>query len=117
MKKIGVIFYITFIYSITLSFAVNNQTIVEKQKKQNTENSSAFSSKISFQTCTAESSVTNFNNLSASSFKIQFNKFWAIRNLLESIIKTQFSQYQTFSRNFLIEYRKTDKIFPFQYFW
>jgi hypothetical protein len=35
----------------------------------------------------------------------------------EPLIRSELSQYEHFSTNLLIQFRKTDKIFPFHYFW
>ncbi len=35
----------------------------------------------------------------------------------ETLIRSELIQYEHFSTNLLISFRKTDKIFPFHYFW
>jgi hypothetical protein len=78
---------------------------------------SDFSTKLFCHTSQSESSVNNINNLPAPSFKNPFNGLWAITKTTEQLFETAFSQYTNISRNFLIQHRKTDIIFPFHYFW
>ena len=68
-------------------------------------------------TSQSESSVNNFNNFPAPGFKNLFDGLWAITKTTEQFYEAVFSQYTSFSINFLIQHRKTDIIFPFHYFW
>jgi len=78
---------------------------------------SDFSTKLFCHTSQSESSVNNYNNQPVPSFKNPFKEFWAIAKTIEQFFETAFSQYTNISRNFLIQHRKTDIIFPFHYFW
>lgn len=51
------------------------------------------------------------------SYKNIFNQFSAIVATAEKLFANQFIQYQACSISFLIRFRKSDIIFPFQYFW
>jgi hypothetical protein len=78
---------------------------------------SDFSKKLFCHTSQTESSVNSFNNLPAPKFQNPFKEFWANTQVTEQLIETAFSQYSHMSRNFLIQHRKEDIIFPFHYFW
>jgi hypothetical protein len=78
---------------------------------------SDFSANLLYPTSQSESSVNNYNNLPAPSFKNSNNRLSAISNTSEQLFETAFSQYTNISRNFLIHNRKTDILFPFHYFW
>jgi hypothetical protein len=78
---------------------------------------SDFSTKLFCHTSPSESLVNNYINQPVPSFKNPFNGLWAIAKTTEQLFETAFSQYTNISRNFLIQHRKTDIIFPFHYFW
>jgi len=78
---------------------------------------SDFSTKLFCHTSQSESSVNNYINQPVPSFKNPFNGLWTITKTTEQLFETAFSQYTNISRNFLIQHRKTDIIFPFHYFW
>jgi len=78
---------------------------------------SDFSTKLFCHTSQSESSVNNYINQPVPSFKNPFNGLWAISKTTEQLFETAFSQYTNISRNFLIQDRKSDIIFPFHYFW
>ncbi|HAQ38111.1 MAG TPA: hypothetical protein DCX89_00955 [Saprospirales bacterium] len=63
--------------------------------------------------------VTSFNKtnqFSAQDAKKPFSPGELLQNE-EPLIRSELSQYGHFSTNLLIQFRKTDKIFPFHYFW
>ena len=64
-----------------------------------------------------ESSVNNYNNLSASNIKLLFNNPWTVIKTTKHLFDSTFIQHIHISTNFLIQYRKTVIIFPFNYFW
>lgn len=78
---------------------------------------SDFATKFYCHTSPSESSVNNYNNFPSLSFKNPFNGLWASAKATEQLYETAFSQYTNTSRNFLIQLRKVDIIFPFHYFW
>jgi len=78
---------------------------------------SDFSTKLFCLTSQPESSVNNYINQLVPSYKNPFNGFWAIPKITEQLFETAFSLYTNISKNFLIQHRKSDIIFPFHYFW
>lgn len=64
-----------------------------------------------------EVSTTNFSNPTFPEFRTTWaaNRF---RNkVIEALVKTKYSQYVNVSKNILVNYRKSDLIFPFHYYW
>lgn len=78
---------------------------------------SDFSTKLFCHTSQSESSVNNNINQPVPSFKNSFKGLLALAKTKELLFESVFSQYNNISRNFLIQYRKSDIIFPFHYFW
>ena len=63
-----------------------------------------------------ESSVKGFDDFPPQNLKNFFNGSFVTKSI-ERVLEVQFTQYRCFSINFLIQYRKSDIIFPFHYFW
>lgn len=78
---------------------------------------SDFSAKLFSHTSQSESSVNISGNLPAPCFKNLASDLWAIIKASGQRIETAYSLYLTHSGNMLINYRKSDRIFPFHYFW
>lgn len=79
---------------------------------------SDFSTNLFLHASQHENSVNNLNNFPAPTFKNHSHENWAIAKVTKHLFDTEFSQYITFfSRNILINCRKSNIIFPFQYFW
>lgn len=76
-----------------------------------------FSKKLFCHTSQSENTVSNNNNVPVPNFKSPLNGFWAIVYTTEQLTETEFYQYTNISKNFLIQHRKSDIIFPFHYFW
>ena len=65
----------------------------------------------------SESSVGNFNDLPVPDLKNRSEEPGSITKPIEQLFKAKFTQYCNLSINFLIHHRKSDLIFPFDYFW
>jgi hypothetical protein len=78
---------------------------------------SGFAAKLFCETSQLESSVNNYTSAPVPNFKNPTNGVWAIFKTTEQLFESTYSQYTRISRNFLIQHRKTDLIFPFHYFW
>ncbi len=62
--------------------------------------------------------TNNFSQVVASSLKKnQSVTNFSLNEVIDNSIQSEFLQYIYFSRNFLINFRKADLIFPFNYFW
>lgn len=97
--------------SISQSDFSNNHSFSEER------NISPSSETIFFHNFQSESSINSYNNLPVQNIKEQFTDSWADFNVSERLIESEYSQYLIFTRNILINYRKSDIIFPFHYFW
>jgi len=78
---------------------------------------SGFTTKLIAQSPQSETVVTNINQLPDLNLKNPFTGFGILVKETGELIETTFSQYTNLSRNFLVQYRKKDTIFPFHYFW
>lgn len=65
----------------------------------------------------SENSVKPFNSTTAPTCKTPFPGFCAILKLSERLFKSGYAQYAAFSAGFPLNFRKSDIIFPFHYFW
>jgi len=114
------VFFLTAIYCFAISVVTKSLTHSDFHSNSTTSQEqyfSDFSTKLFCHTSQSESSTNNYINQPVPSFKNPFNGLWAIAKITEQIFETAFSQYTHISRNFLIQHRKTDIIFPFHYFW
>lgn len=119
IKTLNVVF-LTAIYCFAIVFVA--KTVAHFDFKDISTSSqekitSDFSTKLFCHTSQSESSVNNINNLPTPNLKKPFNGLWVITKTIEQLFETAFSQYTNISRNFLIQHRKSDIIFPFHYFW
>jgi hypothetical protein len=73
--------------------------------------------KIFLHTSNSEISVKDCNNLPVPKFKNYFTGLEAFLKATDLLYGSEYSQYTTFTRTFLINHRKSDIIFPFHYFW
>jgi len=118
--KILSVVLLTAIYCFAIGVVTNSLTYSDFKSNSTTTQEqyfSDFSTKLFCHTTLTESSVNNYNNLPASSSKNPFNGLLAVTKTTEQLFETAFTQYTNISRNFLIQHRKTDIIFPFHYFW
>lgn len=113
--------FLTILYSFVLGFVATSTIEYGLQSKQNTDQEKYFSSistnyafSYAPESTTSVDSITTFSVLS---FKSLIYEFWTINKATEQLLETEFSQYTSFSINFLIQHRKKDIIFPFHYFW
>jgi hypothetical protein len=65
----------------------------------------------------AENEVNSFNSFPVNNCKDPFSAPGAVSKAIEQILNVSFAQYTRYSRNFLVQCRKSDIIFPFHYFW
>lgn len=110
------------VYCFSIGVVANSFTYSDFQSKQFSSSQekivSDFSTNLFLHASQHENSVNNLNNFPAPTFKNHSHEYWAIAKETEHLFNTEFSQYITsFSRNILINYRKSNIIFPFQYFW
>jgi hypothetical protein len=78
---------------------------------------SPIQSPIYYHTAQVDISGKTVNTLPSKDFKIQLEELVAFTNAFEFLTESENTQYTKFAINLLINYRKTDLIFPFHYFW
>jgi len=90
----------------------------------NSEASNAYQSSLSpiqptiyYHTAQVDISGKTVNTLPIKDFKNQLEALVACSNVFEFLTESENTQYTKFAINLLINYRKTDLIFPFHYFW
>ena len=119
-RILGAIF-LTFLYCFAVGFIANSIIDYEIQKSKTTEKEKYFSSistNYSFFEAPQTSNLVNYLPIySVITLKNSLYELWVINKVTEQLIETAYSQYVSFSINFLIQHRKKDIIFPFHYFW
>jgi len=65
----------------------------------------------------AESEVNGFNYFSVPVCIDPFSEPGAVNKAIERSFESEFAQCTRHSRDFLVQYRKSNIIFPFHYFW
>lgn len=115
-KVLGVVF-VVFVYCFTIgTFYTGEDNSSNKPTLENDKTVTLISDNFNPITSQSEGAIqTNCPPL--PSIKNPFNRFSLILKSTEQIIVNTFSQYSSFSQNFLIRYQKVDIIFPFHYFW
>ncbi len=117
LKVLGVIFIVAYCFTIDIFYTVkvnsSNKTMLENN--QTSAFTSVISSPISHQS-KAEGSIQTYCP-PLPNFKNQSNNFSLLLKSTEELTVNTFSQYTSFSINFLYRFRKVDIIFPFHYFW
>ncbi|WP_338813974.1 hypothetical protein V9L05_00685 [Bernardetia sp. Wsw4-3y2] len=113
--------FLAILYSFVLGFVATSTIEYNVQSKKTTEREKYFSSistnyafSYAPESTTSVDSITTFSVLS---LKNLLHQLWVISKATEQLLETEFSQYTSFSINFLIHHRKKDIIFPFHYFW
>ncbi len=101
---------------------VNGHKVLNLQKnvlvETNNNNNFVFTACYNFNLpIKTENSVNTINNYPVPVYKILFNKYLAVENVYNNIIKTGYSHYIKFSLKYLVNHTKSDLLFPFHWFW
>ncbi|WP_067148051.1 hypothetical protein [Pseudotamlana agarivorans] len=109
------------IYCFGLSFSIPKTPFSYNQSiETDTTHEKAFTSASNTLCFHTPVSETTFSGITENlSFKLNqdFESFWAVILPNEWRLYANFKQYQTYFKNILLRYRKTDLIFPFHNFW
>lgn len=65
----------------------------------------------------SDSSTSFCNKIPRTTPKNYFNQFSSCTIASELLLFSSFSRYNFFSKNLIIQFGKTDIVFPFHYFW
>ncbi len=118
-KIVGIInIFVLYCFAIIMTSTNLHNPIY--QKNTSTQSTSQFSLipiGLYQHTSQSENIINTSNSLPFTSINDSFSKFLAINKFTEKNIKTFIIQYTFSSFNFQINYRKSDKIFPFHCFW
>lgn len=120
MKKsirISSVILLTTLYCFSIGIGTKSLIYSDVQTTSQEKYFLTIPSLLSLHTFQSDSSVNIFNNFSIPSCKNLFDGLWTNLKITEQFYETVFSQYTSFSINFLIHDRKADIIFPFHYFW
>ena len=118
--KITAFLNLSILYCLFVSFSTGNDlnNNAEISKHPGSEYCSAeFSSNLFCHTEQSESSISNYNNFHRTTLKNNFNQFSSGSIASEQLPLRSFSIYNFYSKNLPIQFKKTDIIFPFHYFW
>ena len=108
------------IYSFAIGVSAHSNTFPSQQITSNSDSQSSYSPLkfiVSNHTSQVGSTNSTVNTLPVKEFKNHVENLWALVNAFELRNKTESAQYTKFWSSLLINYRKTDLIFPFHYFW
>lgn len=116
LKVLGV-FFVVVVYCFTIGTFYTGEVISSSKPKVENDKTVTLIS-VSYNPITSQSEgAIQTNCPPLPSIKNPFKGFSLILQATEQLIVNTFSQYTTFSKNFLIRYQKIDIIFPFHYFW
>ncbi len=122
MEKMVILFRIIFIltlYSLATGVVDNhelNSTYSDQHAGQKEHYSSTVSTNL-FHATSHSGSLATPISIASTTISDTFEDASAIVKLTEQLFLNGFIQYTFDWRNFLIKIRKTDLIFPFNYFW
>lgn len=121
-SKFGIfsVFFLTAIYCFAMGAATNSFAHSELDNKTRSSQEkyiSDLSNKLFCPSQQSESSIETANKLPPLDFKKNTSGFVLPVGTREQFFGAAFSQYSRLYRNFLINKRKSDNIFPFHYFW
>ncbi|WP_157359359.1 hypothetical protein [Wenyingzhuangia fucanilytica] len=105
-------FAISAVPKMLTSLELNTQNTFSQEK-----NILSYSAKLYCPVSIGENIVENVDFFPVPDVKKTSSELWSIVKKAEILFLTKFSKNVIFSRNVLINRRKLDLIFPFQYFW
>lgn len=111
---------LTAIYCFAIGVAVTTPAHANSQIYSTTsqeEYGIDFSTKFFYHISQSEISIGNYSNQPTLNFKNPFNTLWVHAETTEQLFESIIAQYISIAKNLLINYRKSDLIFPFHYFW
>jgi len=121
-KKLNVLAAITLAIVYYFSASIVSESLVELEYSHtlNSENQAYFSyiaTNLLYPVSKTDNLATNFNDFPSPSAENVFNPFGKVVKTTQHLLQNQFVQYSSVLVNTLIQYRKADLLFPFDYFW
>lgn len=117
--KIFGIFVLSAIYYLAVDLSVPSakDSNFRGNKTEQEKYSSSVSSIHFFHTSQSVNAVPNAGTSAISNYKNPFQDFWPVVTVARHLFEATFAQYTRSSKNFRVQYRKTDILFPKHYFW
>ncbi|AZJ31936.1 MULTISPECIES: hypothetical protein [Tenacibaculum] len=112
--------FITTVYFTAIGYTQEEQSFSNKLRKPNSalkEYKQKLSSKGLQHTTESENLTNHFNNLPSTNVKNTFSEAGINFKSVELFFNRKYIQYISLSRNTIVNYRKSDLIFPFHYHW
>lgn len=111
------IFVLALVYCFEVS-SIYNHSIQLSNDTQHTESVvSSASINLLGNSSNAENLIISFTNSFSTDVKSFFRSYTTRIKTTQQLFAKEFTQYSFFVTNFQILFRKTDLIFPFNYFW
>lgn len=119
IERAGIVL-VTAIYCVAMGLvshtaAASNHRYISSTEQEKFQDD--FSTKLLSQPSQSVNSILQYNNHSNPTFKSQVIGFGVLEQTTEYLYQSRFLQYTLFTTNLRINRRKSDLIFPFQYFW
>ena len=114
------VLFITMVYFSTIGYTQKDQSFSSEFSNpysSHKEYKQKLSSKGVEHTSESENFTNYSNNLSSNNVKNTFSEAGINFKSVELFFNRKYLQYVSFSRNVLINYRKSNLIFPFHYHW
>ena len=118
--KVFSVYILAIIYCMAVVLVTQSQVQKSHYSKPSLSNEKSFSdisSKLFSHTPLSDKSLNNKYNLPVPSSHNNFGDYWGMIHQMGGLFDTRYKQYQSFSKNILVNLRKIQFLFPFHYFW
>ena len=117
LMRVIAIVVLALVYCLEISSVYNHSNKQYSSVSNNENVVYAASVNLLGSSSSSENSFLSFNNSFSTAVKDIFKSYIAKVKITQQIFDKEFTQYTFSSTNFQILFRKTDLIFPFNYFW
>lgn len=117
LMRVVAIVVLALVYCLEIGSVYNYST--QKFSNHNNNENVVYAASVNLlgSSSNAENLVVSFNNTCSIAVKDLFKSFITTVKITQQIFDKEYTQYTFTSINFQILFRKTDLIFPFNYFW
>lgn len=115
--RVALIFVLALIYCFEVSSIYNHSTQFSDDTQQTESVVSSATINLLGSSSNTENLCVSFNNSFSTDVKSFFRNYTKKIKTTQQLFAKEFTQYSFFVTNFQILFRKTDLIFPFNYFW
>ncbi len=117
LMRVFAIAVLALVYCLEVGSVYNHSTQKFSNHSNNENVVTAASVNLLGSSSNSENLILSFNNSFSIAVKDLFKSYIAKVKITQQIFAKEFTQYTFISKNFQILFRKTDLIFPFNYFW